>query len=63
MRLTPGEVSCLVTTSGCVLIFSIIIAFRSSDMRPHDILAVTAAYTAVLVVFVGTTIPVGTLHS
>ncbi|KAK5126614.1 hypothetical protein LTR85_009548 [Meristemomyces frigidus] len=54
MRLETGTVSCLVTTSGCVLIFSLVIAYRS-NMRPNDILAVTAAYTAVLVVFVGTT--------
>ncbi|KAK4628932.1 hypothetical protein CLAFUW4_08143 [Fulvia fulva] len=54
MRLEPGKVSCLVTTCGCVAIFSLAIAFRS-DMRPNEILAVTAAYTAVLVVFVGTT--------
>ncbi|KAK4545412.1 hypothetical protein LTR36_002762 [Oleoguttula mirabilis] len=54
MRLETGTVSCLVTTSSCVLIFSLVIAYRS-NMRPNDILAVTAAYTAVLVVFVGTT--------
>lgn len=54
MRLESGTVSCLVTTSGCVLIFSLVIAHRS-NMPANDISAVTAAYTAVLVVFVGTT--------
>jgi hypothetical protein len=63
MRVEPSEVSCLVTTSGCTLIFAIIVAFRSTDMRPHEILGVVAAYAAVLVVFVGTTIPTGQQRS
>lgn len=52
MKLVPGEVCSLVTTSACMVVFSVVIAWRS-ELKPQEILAVTAAYAAVLVVFVG----------
>ncbi|KAK5111299.1 hypothetical protein LTR85_012194 [Meristemomyces frigidus] len=54
MRLIPGKVCSLVTTSSFVACFAVAIALLS-DLRPNEILGVTAAYAAVLVVFVGTT--------
>ncbi|KAK6440872.1 hypothetical protein LTR95_002914 [Oleoguttula sp. CCFEE 5521] len=53
MRLVPGVVCSLVTTSVAVLLFAIIVARRSS-LQPQEILGIVAAYAAVLVVFVGT---------
>jgi hypothetical protein len=39
-------------TSVCVIVFGVILAFALDD--PFDVLSGTAAYAAVLVVFVGT---------
>ena len=55
MRLHPTLVTQLVTTSVFILVVSIILAFYMRDAQKRDILAATAAYAAVLVVFVGTT--------
>lgn len=55
MRLYPTLVTVLVTASVCILAVSIILAFYMRDAQKRDILAATAAYAAVLVVFVGTT--------
>ena len=53
MTLYPSRNTSLITTSICTLIF---IAFVSlfSKAREHEVLAIVAAYAAVLVVFVGT---------
>jgi hypothetical protein len=48
----PGELSSLLTTSGFTLGFAAALA-TWSDLGPEQILGVTAAYAAVLVVFVG----------
>lgn len=52
MVLHPGLVTSLVTTSVCVFAFGLGIA-RFLE-KPFDVLSGTAAYAAVLVVFVGT---------
>ncbi|KAK6397065.1 hypothetical protein LTR65_007564 [Meristemomyces frigidus] len=54
MKLVPGKICSLVTTCSFVFGFAVAIALLS-DLRPNEILGVTAAYAAVLVVFVGTT--------
>lgn len=46
----------LITTSVAVFIFGLILAFGATDSTGKDVLAATAAYTAVLVVFVGTSL-------
>lgn len=46
----------LITTSVAVFIFGLILAFGATDSIGKDVLAATAAYTAVLVVFVGTSL-------
>ena len=55
MRLHPTLVTELVTTSVFILAVSIILAWYMRDAHKRDILAATATYAAVLVVFVGTT--------
>lgn len=52
MVLRPSFVTSLVTTSVCVIVFSLVIpSFLDGT---NDVLSATAAYAAVLVVFVGT---------
>jgi hypothetical protein len=46
----------LITTSVAVLLFGMALAFGATDSTGKDVLAATAAYTAVLVVFVGTSL-------
>lgn len=46
----------LITTSVSVIIFGLLLAFGATDSTGKDVLAATAAYTAVLVVFVGTSL-------
>lgn len=53
MRLHPTELTTLLTTSVFVLVVGIILACYMTDATERDILAATAAYAAVLVVFVG----------
>lgn len=53
MMLVPSRTTSLVTVSIAVLIFSVLVAFTSTA-KPQEVLAATAAYAAVLVVFVGT---------
>ncbi|KAJ2897695.1 hypothetical protein MKZ38_004472 [Zalerion maritima] len=50
----------LVTTSVAVLLFGVVLAFGATDSTGKDVLAATAAYTAVLVVFIGTSLAGGT---
>jgi len=46
----------LLTVGFCTMAFALVLAFPSStDKLPLELLSATAAYTAVLVVFVGTT--------
>jgi hypothetical protein len=45
----------LATTAACVAIVAVILARFMYESQPKDVLAVTAAYAAVLVVFVGAT--------
>jgi VIT1/CCC1 family predicted Fe2+/Mn2+ transporter len=54
MRLHSTLITQLVTTSVFVLAVGIVLAWYMRDADKKDILASTAAYAAVLVVFVGT---------
>lgn len=53
MANVPGKVSSLVTTCVAMLVFSALVTLFT-ELGPHEILATTAGYAAVLVVFVGT---------
>lgn len=55
MANVPGRMSSLVTTCVSMLIFVVFIAFFT-ELGPNEVLATTAAYAAVLVVFVGTSL-------
>lgn len=52
MTLVPSRACALVTTTSFVLGFALVIALLSG-LKPNEVLAVTAGYAAVLVVFVG----------
>lgn len=52
MVLHPGLVTSLVTTSACILAFGLVMSIFLN--APFDVLSGTAAYAAVLVVFIGT---------
>lgn len=54
MTLNPSQNKSLITTSVATFIFAITLALGATDSAGKDVLAATAAYTAVLVVFVGT---------
>jgi hypothetical protein len=54
MRLHPDQLTELLTTSCFVLAVGIVLAWYMKDANKKDILGATAAYAAVLVVFVGT---------
>jgi VIT1/CCC1 family predicted Fe2+/Mn2+ transporter len=51
----PGKTASLITTCIALLIFSVLIPLLT-ELGPNEILATTAAYAAVLVVFVGTSL-------
>ena len=53
MTLHPTELTTLLTTSIFVLVVAVILAWYMKEADKKDILAATAAYAAVLVVFVG----------
>jgi hypothetical protein len=55
MTLTEGLVASLVTTGVATILFAIFVTWYS-DANEKDIVAATAAYAAVLVVFVGTSL-------
>ena len=55
MANVPGIVSSLVTTCVAMLLFAIGITL-GTDLKPDQVLGATAAYAAVLVVFVGTSL-------
>ncbi|KAI6899168.1 hypothetical protein KC318_g9309 [Hortaea werneckii] len=52
MAIVPGRLSSLVTTSAAMIVFAVLVTL-GTDRGPNDVLATTAAYAAVLVVFVG----------
>lgn len=53
MAIHPSQLKTLVTASVAVVLFSLVVAWQSSA-KMETLLATTAAYAAVLVVFVGT---------
>ncbi|KAF2773704.1 hypothetical protein EJ03DRAFT_105073 [Teratosphaeria nubilosa] len=53
MTEVPGKICSLVTTCVCMLVFAALVTF-ATNLGPNEVLATTAAYAAVLVVFVGT---------
>lgn len=55
MSTVPGLISSLVTTCVATLLFAFLVAWRT-ELGPNEVLATTAAYAAVLVVFVGTSL-------
>jgi hypothetical protein len=57
MTLHPSQNTSLITTSVATFVFAIALALEATDTAGKDVLAATAAYTAVLVVFVGTSGP------
>jgi hypothetical protein len=57
MTLYPSQNTSLTTTSIATFIFAIALAIGATDTAGKDVLAATAAYAAVLVVFVGTSAP------
>lgn len=54
MVLHPGTVTSLITTSVSVFTFGLAMSLSPFLDRPFDVLSATAAYAAVLVVFIGT---------
>ncbi|KAF4632146.1 hypothetical protein G7Y89_g5973 [Cudoniella acicularis] len=57
MTLVPGKHTALITASISTLLFAFILALFADGSMGKDVLAATAAYAAVLVVFVGTSTP------
>ena len=57
MTLHPSQNTSLITTSIATFMFAIALALGATDTAGKDVLAATAAYAAVLVVFVGTSTP------
>ncbi|KAF4462493.1 hypothetical protein FALBO_10697 [Fusarium albosuccineum] len=56
MAKVEGINTSLITTSVAVFMFGLTLAFGATDSTGKDVLTATAAYTAVLVVFVGTSL-------
>lgn len=52
----PSTNFSLVTTAVATVLFALVLAFGARDSTGKDVLAATAAYTAVLVVFIGTSL-------
>lgn len=57
MTLHPTKVTNLVTVSAFVVVVAVLLAYVMTEATPQDIIGATAAYAAVLVVFVGTSVP------
>jgi hypothetical protein len=53
MTVNPSTTKTLVTTFVAILLFGIILAIAATDSSGKDVLAATAAYAGVLVVFAG----------
>jgi hypothetical protein len=58
MSLHASLYTSLITTSIATILFGLILAFGATDSRGQDVLGATAAYCAVLIVFVGTSLSV-----
>ena len=56
MTLRQTRVTCLVTTSVFVLIVALLLAWFKGEAKSQDVIGATAAYAAVLVVLVGTSL-------
>jgi hypothetical protein len=54
MTLHPSKLTSLLTTSVFVVGVAVVLAWQLEDAKNQDVMAATAAYAAVLVVFVGT---------
>ena len=54
MTLHPSRNTSLITVSAATFLFALVLALVATDSDGKDVLAATAAYAAVLVVFVGT---------
>ena len=57
MTLHPSRNTSLITVSVATFLFALVMALWATDMVGKDVLATTAAYVAVLVVFIGTSLP------
>lgn len=57
MTLHSTLLTTLLTTSLFMLAVGLVLALSMDSAAPKDILTATAAYAAILVVFVGTTLP------
>jgi hypothetical protein len=53
MTLHPTRLTALLTTSLCVIVVAVALAVYMENAKPKDVMAATAAYAAVLVVFIG----------
>lgn len=53
MSIKPSQTKSLITSSACIAVFALLMVWYSSG-TPSQVMASTAAYAAVLVVFVGT---------
>lgn len=60
MTLHPSRNTSLIATSLATFVFALILAVGANISAGNDVLAATAAYAAVLVVFVGTNTTVST---
>lgn len=54
MTLHPSRNTSLITVSVATFLFALVLAIIANDSSGKDVLGATAAYAAVLVVFVGT---------
>lgn len=54
MVLIPGTRTSLITTSVATFLFALILAVFGVGLKGQDVLGATAAYAAVLVIFIGT---------
>ena len=59
MVLSPTKLTALVTTIACVFFVAVALSLAMQQSEPKEIFAAIAAYTAVLVVFVGTNTNLG----
>jgi hypothetical protein len=56
MAFHPTRNTCLITSIVATLLFALILSFEARDSTGKDVLTATAAYAAVLVVFLGTSL-------
>lgn len=62
MANVPGKVASLVTTCVAILIFAALVTLVSK-LSPNEVLATTAAYAAILAVFVGASLSYTPVHT